>query len=368
MKNTLGTEITVTVFGESHGPAIGCVIDGLPSGFRIDRNRLKYDMDLRRAVGSISTGRSEADEIEFLSGLNEDVTEGTPVTLVIRNTNVRRKDYDAIRYLARPGHADYAAEMRYKGFQDASGGGHFSGRLTAPLTAAGSILRQMLEAKGILIGTHIESLHGISDDPLLEHKIKETLETLNTRSFAIINEAVGEEMKAAIEAARKQQDSLGGILETAVIGMEPGIGEPLFESVESRLSSALFAIPAVKGVSFGAGFGFADMTGREANDRFTMWRRKVATITNHNGGINGGITNGMTVRFHTVIKPTPSIAQEQTTVDFRKKENTTIKITGRHDPAIVHRARVVVDSVTAIVLADMLASAHGRQWLGEQGK
>ena len=368
MKNTLGNEITVTVFGESHGPAIGCVLDGLPSGFRIDRRRLSYDMNLRRAVGSISTGRNEADEVEVLSGLKDDITEGTPLTLLIRNTNVRRSDYDAIRYLARPGHADYAAEMRYKGFQDASGGGHFSGRLTAPLTAAGSILRQMLEAKGILIGTHIESLHGIHDDPLLEHHIKDTLNALNEKPFAVISESAGEQMKAAIEAARKQQDSLGGILETAVIGIEPGIGEPLFDSVESRLSSALFSIPAVKGVSFGAGFAFAELTGREANDRFTVWHRKIATITNHNGGINGGITNGMTVRFHTVIKPTPSIAQEQMTVDFKKKENTVIQIKGRHDPAIVHRARVVVDSVTAIVLADMLASAHGRQWLGENRK
>ena len=365
MKNTFGNEITITVFGESHGPAIGCVIDGLPSGFKVDMDRIANDMEQRRAVGSISTGRKEADETEILSGIKDGMTEGTPVAIMIRNTNVRREDYDALRYLARPSHADYAAEIRYKGFQDASGGGHFSGRLTAPITAAGSILRQMLEKKGILIGSHINNLHGIEDDPLLEHEIETTLRNLNAKQFAVINDETGEQMKKAIEKAREEQNSLGGILETAVIGIEAGIGEPIFDSVESRLSSALFSIPAVKGVSFGAGFGFAEMTGREANDRFTVWHKGIATITNHNGGINGGITNSMTIRFNTVIKPTPSIGLEQTTVDFKKRENTTIAIKGRHDPAIIHRVRVVVDSMTAIVLADMLATAHGNQWLGE---
>lgn len=365
MKNTMGHNITMTVFGESHGAAIGCVLDGLPSGFRISRERLKEDMDRRRAVGAISTGRSEADQVEFLSGIKDDVTEGTPLAILIRNTNVRRKDYDEIRWLARPGHADYAAEMRYRGFQDASGGGHFSGRLTAPMTAAGSIVRQMLEAKGILIGSHISRLYDIEDDPLLAHHIDETLRSLNAKSFAVINEETGKKMIKAIEEARKEKDSLGGILETAVIGMEAGIGEPIFGSLESELAAALFGVPAVKGIEFGAGFGFASMFGHEANDRFTMFHGKVATITNHNGGINGGITNGMPVIFRTVIKPTPSIARPQFTVDFRTKENTSIEIHGRHDPAIIHRARIVIDSVTALVIADMLAGAHGTQWLGE---
>ncbi|MBQ9328818.1 MAG: chorismate synthase [Solobacterium sp.] len=364
MKNTIGNEITVTVFGESHGPSIGCVIDGLPSGFRIDPEALRHDMNQRRAVGAISTGRSEADEVEVLSGLKDWVTEGTPVALMIRNTNVRKQDYDDIRYLARPGHADYAAERRYLGYQDASGGGHFSGRLTAPIVAAGSILRQMLEERGILIGTHIRSLFNIEDDPFLEHGLEDTIRLVNDKDFAVINDAAGAQMKQAIEQARTERNSLGGVLETAVIGVEAGIGEPIFEAVESRLASALFAVPAVKGVEFGAGFAIAGMTGQEANDRFTMFHGEVATITNHNGGINGGITNGMTILFRTAVKPTPSIAAPQFTVDFKTMENTSIEIKGRHDPAIVHRARAVVNAVTAIVLADMLASAHGRQWLG----
>ncbi len=368
MKNTFGNNIAVTIFGESHGPAIGCVIDGLPSGFQIDAERLRHDMDLRRPVNELSTGRREPDEVEFLSGVKDMVTEGTPLALIIRNTNVRRGDYGEMRWLARPGHADYTAELRYKGYQDASGGGHFSGRITAPLTAAGSILRQMLEQKGILIGSHIQKLHTIEEPRFLAHDLEKTLRELNEKEFAVIDEKTGEQMKKAIRHAREDQNSLGGILETAVLGMEAGIGEPFFDTVESRLSAGLFAIPAVKGVEFGAGFAFAEMDGVRANDRYTMIHKEVATITNNNGGINGGITNGMPIIFRTVIKPTPSISQPQFTVNFRKKENTTIEIHGRHDPAIIHRARVVVDSMTAIVLADFLAGAHGTQWLAEKEK
>ncbi len=365
MKNTFGTNITVTIFGESHGPAVGCVIDGLPSGFRIDPERLNRDMNLRRSIGALSTGRREADEVEILSGIKDWVTEGTPAALVIRNTNIRPGDYDEMRWLARPGHADYTAELRYKGFQDASGGGHFSGRLTAPLTAAGSILRQMLEKKGIVIGSHIQVLHGIEEERFHEHHLAETIAALNEKPFAVIDDEFGERMKKEIEHARKDQNSVGGILETAVLGMEGGIGEPFFDTVESRLSAGLFAIPAVKGVEFGAGFEFAELSGVQANDRYTMFHGHVATITNHNGGINGGITNGMPIIFRTVIKPPPSIGQPQFTVNFKTMENTTLEIKGRHDPAIIHRARVVVDSMTAIVLADLLAGAHGVQWLGE---
>lgn len=366
MKNTFGNNITVTLFGESHGPAIGCVIDGLPSGFQIDEAQLRHDMEQRRSVNALSTGRSEPDEVEFLSGVKDMVTEGTPIALVIRNTNVRRGDYEEMRYLARPGHADYTAELRYKGFQDASGGGHFSGRITAPLTAAGSILRQMLEKKGILVGSHIQKLYNIEEDRFIAQGLKETIRALNEKDFAVIQDDIGEQMKKAIEHAKKEQNSLGGILETAVVGMEAGIGEPFFDTIESRLSAGLFAIPAVKGVEFGAGFAFAEMTGQRANDRYTMFHDEVATITNHNGGVNGGITNGMPIIFRTVIKPTPSISQPQFTVNFKTKENTTIEIKGRHDPAIIHRARVVVDSMTAIVLADFLAGAHGTQWLAEK--
>ena len=367
MKNTFGNEVTVTLFGESHGPAIGCVIDGLPSGFRIDEEQLKQDMDKRRAVGAISTGRHEADEVQFLSGVKDGVTEGTPLAILIANTNVRSKDYSSLENLARPGHADYTAEMRYHGFQDTRGGGHFSGRLTAPIVAAGSILRQMLAGHGILIATHIALLHGIEDDSFSEGSLKEQMELLNGRAFAVLNEATGEKMQQEIRKAAESLDSVGGILETVVLGMEAGIGEPEFCSAESDLSAAMFSIPAVKGVEFGEGFRFAELYGSQANDAFEIREGKVVTKTNHNGGINGGITNGMPIRFRTVIKPTPSIARKQETVNFRTMENTEIEIHGRHDPAIIHRARAVVDAMTAITLADMLASAHGRQWLkGEE--
>lgn len=367
MKNTFGNEVTVTLFGESHGRAIGCVIDGLPSGFRIDEEQLKQDMDKRRAVGAISTGRHEADEVQFLSGVKDGVTEGTPLAILIANTNVRSKDYSSLENLARPGHADYTAEMRYHGFQDTRGGGHFSGRLTAPIVAAGSILRQMLAGHGILIATHIASLHGIEDDSFSEGSLKEQMELLNGRAFAVLNEATGEKMQQEIRKAAESLDSVGGILETVVLGMEAGIGEPEFCSAESDLSAAMFSIPAVKGVEFGEGFRFAELYGSQANDAFEIREGKVVTKTNHNGGINGGITNGMPIRFRTVIKPTPSIARKQETVNFRTMENTEIEVHGRHDPAIIHRARAVVDAMTAITLADMLASAHGRQWLkGEE--
>lgn len=363
MKNTIGHEITLTLFGESHGAAIGAVLDGLPSGFRIDREKLAQAMDKRRAVGTISTGRHEADAVEFLSGIKDDVTEGTPVAILIRNTNTRRTDYQNIADTPRPGHADYAAEKRYLGYQDRAGGGHFSGRLTAPMVAAGAILAQMLEQRGIVIGTHIASLHGVRDDAWDESSLEKQIAMVNEASFPVLNQLKGEQMIREIELARQQLDSVGGVLETRVIGMEAGIGEPEFESVESRLAEAMFSIPAVKGVSFGEGFGFADMTGSQANDAFEIKDGRIDTVTNHNGGINGGITNGMPIRMSVVIKPTPSIAQPQHTVNLRTKENVTIEIHGRHDPAIIHRARAVVDAMTAFTLADMLASAHGRQWL-----
>lgn len=366
MKNTIGNEITITLFGESHGPAIGCVLDGLPSGFAVDMEQLARDMDKRKAFGAVSTGRREADQVEILSGIKDGLTEGTPVAMLIRNTNVRRNDYDALRYLARPSHADYTAEIRYRGFQDASGGGHFSGRLTAPLTAAGSVLRQMLFAKGIRIGTHIINLHGIEDDAFQEESLAETVDLLNSRQFPAISEKAAEKMIKEIEAAARNHDSVGGILETVIIGLEPGIGEPEFDSVESRLAQAMFSVPAVKGIEFGAGFGFADMYGSQANDRFTVADGRIRTVTNNNGGINGGISNGMPVLFRTAVKPTPSIGLKQETVNFKTKENSVIETGGRHDPAVIHRARAVVDAMTAFVIADMLASHHGRQWLGEK--
>ena len=365
MNNTIGNLITLTVFGESHGPAIGGVLDGLPPGLAVDEAYIASQMDLRRAVGKISTGRHEADVPEFLSGVKNGRTEGTPLAFMIRNSDVKRSDYDMLAETARPSHADYTGHVRYSDFHDASGGGHFSGRLTAVIPAAGAILRQALEQKGILIGTHIRSLHGIEDDPFLQNELVQQIRILNAKDFAVLNEETGKQMIAEIEHAASLHDSLGGILETAVSGLPAGIGEPMFDSLESRLSHALFSIPAVKGVAFGSGWELAQMYGSEANDAFGIEDGQVITLTNHNGGINGGISNGMPVLFRTVIKPTPSIARSQKTVNFRTMEETEITIKGRHDPAIVHRARVVQDTMTALVLADLLAQHFGLMWLKE---
>lgn len=364
MSNIFGKNLTLTLFGESHGEAIGAVLDGLPGGVKIDRSYMREMMDQRRAVGSLSTGRHEADAVQILSGVKDDYSEGTPIALVIANTNVRRKDYDELKDTARPGHADYAGDVKYNGYEDASGGGHFSGRLTAPIVAAGAIVRKMLEEKGILIGTHIALLHGIKDIPFDEKKLHEEIVLLNHRRFAVLDEARGECMKAEIEKAREMCDSVGGILDTAIVGLDAGIGEPAFDALESGIAKAMFSIGAVKGIAFGAGFGFAEMFGSEANDPFAVANGKVVTTTNHNGGINGGISNGMPIRFHTVIKPTPSIARKQNTVNYRTKEETVLEIHGRHDPAIIHRARVVVDAMSALVIADYLMERYGREFFG----
>ena len=365
MKNTIGHSITLTIFGESHGPAIGCVIDGMPSGLEINLDYIHQQLSLRKPSDAISTSRKEKDEVKILSGVKNGKSEGTPIALLIENQNGKRKDYSKIENLARPGHVDYSAHVRYGGFEDASGGGHFSGRLTAVLVAAGAIFRYALEKKGILVGSHIVSIHGIEDRKLNEKKLKKELKQLNEMDFAVLDESIKEKMIKEIQSAKEKKDSVGGILETYVLNMPAGIGEPMFSSIESRLSEALFSIPAIKGVSFGEGFGFADLYGSQANDAFYIDKGKVKTKTNHNGGINGGISNGMPIHFYTVIKPTPSIAQTQETINYKTKKETSIKVEGRHDPAIIHRARVVVDCLSALILADLLQEAYGRNYFGE---
>ena len=363
--NTFGKNLTVTVFGESHGPAVGAVIDGLPSGIRIDMDLLLDQLNKRKPAGKISTARREKDLPEFLSGVKDGLTQGTPLTMLFRNENVRRNDYDSLTGKPRPSHADYSGFVRYGGFADASGGGHFSARLTVPMTAAGAICLQMLRDKGIRIGTHIRKLHHLEERCFDQDDLLKDIEKLDTRLFPVLEDEMEGKMKEVIEQAAVRKDSVGGILETAVYGLEAGIGEPVFDSLEGLLSHALFAVPAVKGVQFGTGFGLAEMYGSEANDPFIVKDGRVATADNHNGGINGGISNGMPVVFETVIKPTPSIARSQKTVNFRTMEETEITIAGRHDPAIVHRARVVQDTMTALVLADLLAQHFGLMWLKE---
>ena len=360
MKNSFGASVSVTLFGESHGPEIGAVIDGLAPGLPVDESFIASQLSLRRPAGKISTARQEADAFRIVSGVFEGRTTGTPLALLIPNADTRSGDYE--RGPARPGHADYTAFAKYHGFEDYRGGGHFSGRLTAALVAAGAIVLPALKAKGVLIGTHIARCAGIDDAPFGDD-LPADLEKLNALPFAVLDEDRGVRMRAAIEEAAARGDSVGGVLETAVTGLPAGVGEPWFDTVEGVLSHALFSVPAVKGVAFGDGFALADMTGSEANDPFRMKDGRPVTETNRNGGVNGGITNGMPLVFRCAVKPTPSVSLEQRTVNPLTGEETSLRIAGRHDPAIVHRARVVVDSVTALALCDLLAQRYGTDWL-----
>lgn len=362
MKNTNGHNVAATLFGESHGEYIGAVVDGLAPGIEINTDYIKAKLSLRRPAGKISTARQEADNFKIVSGLFNGKTTGTPLTILIPNENKKSEDYSDISLIPRPSHADYTAECKYKGFGDSRGGGHFSGRITAALVAAGAICQQALEQKGIYIGTHIKRCAAVSDKEF--GCLAEDIKALNNKTFAVLDEKAEEQMKAAILSAAEEGDSVGGVLETAVIGMPEGVGEPWFDTVEGMLSHAVFSIPAVKGIEFGLGFAIADKKGSEANDPFKVENEKVVTATNNNGGINGGITNGMPIIFRTAIKPTPTIFKEQNTVDMKTMNETVLNLKGRHDPAIVHRARVVVDSVAALVLADLLATHFGTDWLG----
>ena len=365
MKNTFGESIAVTLFGESHGNAIGAILDGLAPGIKVDEAFIAKQMDLRRSVASLSTARKEADEVQILSGVKDGFTTGTPIALMIRNGDTHSKDYESLKTVARPGHADYTAYCKYHGYNDTRGGGHFSGRITAGLVAAGAIAISALSELGIHIGTHISKCAGISDRDFENYD--NDIAALSDMPFAVLDTDKAEMMKNEIEKAKSEGDSVGGILETAVIGLPAGVGEPWFDTLESVLAHGIFAIPAVKGLEFGKGFALADMHGSEANDPFFCDGERVTTSTNNNGGILGGISNGMPILFRTAIKPTPSIYQEQNTVDFVKKDNLSLTIHGRHDPAIVHRARVVVDSMTALILCDMLALRFGTDFLKNGG-
>ncbi len=361
MKNTLGSSVSLTLFGESHGTAVGAVLDGLAPGIAVDEDFIRFQLALRRPVGDISTPRVEPDDFVIESGVFKGRTTGTPLSILIPNVNTKSKDYTDIRSKARPGHADYTAYMKYHGFEDYRGGGHFSGRITAGITAAGAVAISALRAKGIYIGTHISRLAGISDRGFENYE--SDIAALSEMQFAVLDGAAAEKMKEAITDAKNDGDSVGGVLETAVTGLPAGVGEPWFDTVESLLSHALFSVPAVKGVEFGGGFSLCDMRGSEANDAFAAENGAVKTLTNNNGGINGGITNGMPIIFRCAVKPTATIHKEQHTVDFLKKENVLFTAGGRHDPCIVHRARVVIDSIAAITLCDILCGRFGTDWL-----
>lgn len=355
MKNTFGQSIGVTVFGESHGEAIGAVIDGLAPGISVDNDFISHQLSKRRPQGKTDTPRVEMDEYKILSGVFNGKTTGTPIAIVIPNENTKSRDY--CYGVARPSHADYSAFCKYHGYEDYRGGGHFSGRITAAIVAAGAIAIKALEGLNIKIGTHILKCAGVSDRAFCD--LDSDINHLNKATFPTLSQDAEAKMTKKILEARESCDSVGGILQTVVTGMPEGVGEPWFDSVESLLSHALFSIGGVKGVEFGAGFAMADMTGSEANDAFEMSNGRVIAKTNNNGGINGGITNGMPIVFSVAVKPTPSIAQKQSTIDFLKNEDKELEIKGRHDPAIVRRACVVVDSITALTLADMLAQRYG---------
>ena len=361
MKNSFGNSITLTLFGESHGEYVGAVLDGIAPGIKIDREYINGKLALRRPSGSISTSRVEDDEYIFASGVFNGYTTGSPLCMLIPNTKHHSEDYADRMDIPRPSHADYAAECKYHGFEDHRGGGHFSGRVTAALVGIGAIIEYALKKKGIKIGSHITELHGAFDRQF--ENICADIDTVNLKRFPTLTDEAEERMVKEIEKARSLGDSVGGILETAVIGIPAGVGEPWFDSMESMLSHALFSIPSVKGVEFGLGFAFADTYGSEANDPFAIKDGQVITLTNNNGGINGGITNGMPIIFRTAIKPTASISKDQASVSLSKMEGTTLKIEGRHDPAIIHRARSVVDAVTAITVADMLTQRYGTDYL-----
>ncbi len=363
MKNTIGNHVSVTLFGESHGSSIGAVIDGLAPGIPVDEAYIASQLSRRRPSGAISTARQEADPFVIESGVFEGKTTGTPICIRIPNADTRSGDYSATRWLARPSHADYTAYSKYHGYEDYRGGGHFSGRITAALVAAGALVIPALQRKGIHLATHVFRLGGVEDRSFDD--LPADIAQLASASFPVLDEKASEAMTARILQAKAEGDSVGGVLETVITGLPAGVGEPWFDTVESLLSHSLFAIPAVKGVEFGAGFGLAEMTGSQANDPFRMEENQVVTGSNHSGGINGGITNGMPVVFRCAIRPTPTISREQNTIDMQQGANALLHAHGRHDPCIVHRAAVVVDSVAALVMCDLLAGRYGTDWLGD---
>lgn len=353
MSSTFGTQLKISIFGQSHADAIGIVIDGFPAGFRIDFTALQEFM-ARRAPGNaaFSTQRKEADIPQFLTGVLNGVTCGAPICAVITNTNTRSADYSNLFDCPRPSHADYPAQVKFQGFQDVRGGGHFSGRLTAPLCIAGGLCLQYLQSIGIDIGAHIASISTIQDDTYAQMELSRDLFLKDP--FPVYNAAAKDRMLAAIELARKDGDSVGGTIECAVLGLSAGIGNPIFDGIENKIAAAVFGIPAVKGIEFGSGFAGTQLRGSQNNDSYTYINGTVQTKTNNHGGILGGISTGMPILFKTAIKPTPSIAKEQTTVNLKTGESGKLVIKGRHDPCIVPRAVPCVEAACAIALCDYL--------------
>ena len=364
MKNTFGNSVSVTLFGESHGAGIGAVLDGIAPGIPVDEEFIAAQMRKRLSLPDISTARRESDRVEIISGVYQGKTTGTPVSVLIRNENARSGDYQPIAQLARPGHADHTGYVKYGGYNDPRGGGHFSGRITAGLVAVGAIALSALHEKGIEVATHIARCGGITDRPFADD-IAADMKKLAGREFAVLDDAAAQRMREKIVEAKKDGDSVGGVLESVVTGVPAGVGEPWFDSLESVLSHILFAVPGVKGVEFGDGFGLCDLRGSEANGSLRVKNGEICVENDRMGGIYGGISSGAPLKLRIAVKPTPSIFKEQKTVDFINGTNEDIQITGRHDPAIVHRCRVVADSCIALALCDMLAQRFGTNYSGE---
>lgn len=354
-----GNNIKLSIFGESHGNAIGINIDNLPPGFPLDMEEIMREMR-RRAPGknNLSTARKESDVPEILSGYFEGKTTGTPLCAIIRNSDNKSKDYSKIKDVMRPGHGDYPGFVKYKGFNDYRGGGHFSGRITAPLVFVGAICKQILRKSGIEIVAHIKSIGDMEDKSFLDCDLdKLFINSLKYEEFPLIKKNLEEKMKNEILSARKEGDSVGGIIECMVLGIKAGIGSPFFDSVESTLAHLIFSVPAVKGVEFGMGFDISKMKGSKSNDEYYLKEGKVKTKTNNNGGIIGGITNGMPIIFRVAIKPTPSVYKEQNSINISTMEETTLQIEGRHDPCIVQRAVPVIEGVSAVGILNLIKNS-----------
>lgn len=357
MASYFGNKLHVSIFGESHGNGIGAVVDGLPAGVHIDMDELMQFMRRRQGGNNaMSTARKEPDVPEFVSGLLDECTNGFPLCIRIANTNKRSSDYNDLADMPRPSHADFTAYTKWHGDADMRGGGHFSGRLTAPICAAGGIAKQILAQHGVHIGAHLLSVHGVQDDLFPMVPTADLFREVAEKAFPVLNDFAGEQMKLEILAARESLDSVGGKIECMITGFPAGVGDPMFGGIENELARVLFGIPAVKGVEFGGGFAMCDKKGSEVNDPFCVVNNVITTESNYSGGIQGGISNGMPIRFCVGIKPTPSISQPQKTVSLSKNVNTTLEIHGRHDPCIAQRAVPVIEAAAALVALDFLLS------------
>lgn len=356
MSSVIGDKIKLSVFGESHGEAIGCVIDGLPSGIKLDMDKINKEMS-RRAPGKdkFATPRVEKDAVHILSGVLNGTTTGAPLAMLIQNTNTKSGDYGNIMSVPRPSHSDYPAYIKYNGFNDVRGGGHFSGRLTAPLVFAGAVAKQILAEKGVTVGAHLKRVGSVTDTCFNMNNVsKQLLEELSEKRFATISFDAEEKMRNEIEKYRTEQDSVGGEIECAVVGLPVGVGGNMFDTVEGKLSSILFGVPAVKGVQFGLGFDFAKSCGSQVNDAYEIVDSQIKTKTNNNGGILGGITNGAPLVLSVAIKPTPSISKPQESINIQSMKNEKLVINGRHDPCIAPRAVVVVEAAVALGILDLM--------------